>query len=216
MQFVMSYSCGKDSVLALHRMIVAGHTPVALLVMLNEELERSWFHGVDYILLKEISNSLQIPLLTVNSTANAYHTQFENALKDAVSMGAKCCVFGDIDIKNNAAWCRERCANIGIEAVFPLWNENREALTRECINLGYIALIKCIQNTALPNTILGKPLADETLAIMRNSGIDLCGENGEYHTLVVDGPLFHYPIRVVAKEILDFGSISAINLTLGK
>ncbi len=214
MRFVMSYSCGKDSALALHRMVAAGHTPVALLVMVNEDLGRSWFHGVDPALLAAISDALEIPLLPVPSSGEAYHTCFEAALARAKEMGATCCVFGDIDIADNAAWCQARCEAAGIAAAFPLWQEGREALTREGIALGYQALIKCVRNSDLPASLLGRTLDEEVLAILRSHGVDLCGENGEYHTLVVDGPLFHHPVRVAAGEILDFGTISAINLTL--
>lgn len=131
MQFVMSYSCGKDSALALHRMVQKGHVPVALLVMVNRELGRSWFHGVDRDLLGEISDALGIPLLAAESTGEAYHIRFEQALRQAKAMGAERCVFGDIDIADHAAWGRARCEAAGMEAEFPLWQEDREALTRE-------------------------------------------------------------------------------------
>lgn len=214
MQFVMSYSCGKDSALALHRMVQKGHVPVALLVMVNRELGRSWFHGVDRDLLGEISDALEIPLLAAESTGEAYHIRFEQALRQAKAMGAERCVFGDIDIADHAAWGRARCEAAGMEAEFPLWQEDREALTREGIGLGYRALIKCVQNRVLPRSILGLPLDGKTLDIMRERGADLCGENGEYHTLVVDGPLFRRPVRVAVGEVLEFGEISAVDLTL--
>lgn len=214
MQFVMSYSCGKDSALALHRMVRKGHSPVALLVMLNEELDRSWFHGVDRALLEDISDALGIPLLPVSSPGDSYHTRMEEALVKAAGMGAQCCAFGDIDIAENRAWCQARCDAVGMPAEFPLWQGDREALTREGISLGYRALIKCIRNSDLPRSLLGRYLDGQALEVMRSRGIDLCGENGEYHTLVVDGPLFRRPVRVAHNEILDFGNISAINITL--
>lgn len=214
MRFVMSYSCGKDSVLALHRMVHAGHTPVALLVMLNQALDRSWFHGVDRGLLEAISDALKLPLLAVEATGEVYHTRFEEALRQAAALGAECCAFGDIDIVDNASWCRARCDAVGICPSFPLWQEDREALTREGIGLGYRALIKCVRNSALPRTLLGHLLDNEALSIMRERKVDLCGENGEYHTLVVDGPLFYHPVRVAVGEILDFGDISAIDINL--
>ena len=83
MQFVMSYSCGKDSTLALHKMVEAGHTPVALLVMFHEGQERSWFHGVDRPLLERIAAALELPLLLCPSTGEAYHLAFEEGLRRA-------------------------------------------------------------------------------------------------------------------------------------
>lgn len=79
-EIVMSYSCGKDSTLALHKMVEAGHTPVALLVMFHEGQERSWFHGVDRPLLERIAAALELPLLLCPSTGEAYHLAFEEGL----------------------------------------------------------------------------------------------------------------------------------------
>ncbi|MEG0377878.1 MAG: diphthine--ammonia ligase [Eubacterium sp.] len=212
MNFVMSYSCGKDSTLALHRMVADGHIPVGLLIMINEEADRSWFHGVDEDLLHQISESLNIPLILCRSKGDDYLIQFENGLLEAKNRGAECCVFGDIDIEDNAAWCRERCNHMGLTPVFPLWQQGRENLTHEFISLGYIGLIKCVRHADLPKTLLGKPLDDDAIAIMKSHNIDICGENGEYHTLVVSGPLFRFPLNIACKEILDFTNISAVNI----
>ena len=89
MKFVMSYSCGKDSTLALHKMVEAGHTPVALLVMFHEGQERSWFHGVDRPLLERIAAALELPLLLCPSTGEAYHLAFEEGLRWAMAMGRR-------------------------------------------------------------------------------------------------------------------------------
>ena len=88
MKFVMSYSCGKDSTLALHKMVEQGHTPVALLVMFNQDQERSWFHGVDRPLLEQIAASLELPLLLCPSSGEEYHLAFEEGLRRAMEMGA--------------------------------------------------------------------------------------------------------------------------------
>ena len=88
MKFVMSYSCGKDSTLALHKMVEQGHIPVALLVMFNQDQERSWFHGVDRPLLEQIAASLELPLLLCPSSGEEYHLAFEEGLRRAMEMGA--------------------------------------------------------------------------------------------------------------------------------
>lgn len=212
MNFVISYSCGKDSTLALHRMLEAGHHPVGLLVMLNEEMDRSWFHGIDLCLLEQIAGSLGIPLISCICRGDTYHTALEQGLMQAKTLGAEACVFGDIDIEEHYTWCSERCVNTGIEAVFPLWQENRESIVHETVTLGYTVLIKCIQNNKLPETMLGKVLDRSVLEQMKQAGIDICGENGEYHSIVVDGPAFEHPVVVECREILRFGSISAINI----
>ena len=136
MKFVLSYSCGKDSTLALHKMLEQGHEPVGLLVMVNQEAGRSWFHGVDPELLEEISRSLGIPLIPCLSTGEEYHLVMEEGLRRAKELGAQAAVFGDIDIEEHAQWCRGRCEAAGLKGVFPLWQRDRKENAREILALG--------------------------------------------------------------------------------
>lgn len=212
MKFVMSYSCGKDSTLALHHMLNDGHEAVGLMVMVNQEMERSWFHGVDLKLLEKISDALQIPLIPCVCEGKDYHTALEQGLEEAKGLGAEACVFGDIDIEDNAKWCKDRCDAKGIKWIFPLWHRPRKELVEEFIELGYTALIKCVRNDLLPESLLGKALNRETVTVMEEAGVDICGENGEYHTVAVDGPVFRKPVETESREILNFGTISAINI----
>lgn len=212
MKFVVSYSGGKDSVLALHKMLESGHIPVGLLVMVNRDLQRSWFHGIDLDLLQKISDSLKIPLILCESAGENYHIKLEEGLKKAKEKGAEACVFGDIDMEGHLSWCRERCGAVGLKCLHPLWHRDREENTNEMISLGYQCLMKCVRNQDLPKEYLGKTLCSELIAEMKQRGIDVCGENGEYHTVVVNGPIFSCPVAYICKEVLDFGNISAINI----
>lgn len=210
--FVMSYSCGKDSTLALHKMLTLGGAPTALLVMFNSGDGRSFFHGADGALLERYSAALQIPLLRVPSCGEDYHLAMEEALRKAKKAGAEFACFGDIDIEGHRIWGEECCRNAGLSALYPLWHANREENAREVINLGYKCVIKSIDNTKLPKSMLGKILDEALLEEMAQCGIDVCGENGEYHTLVVDGPIFRSPIQYIAGKILDFGERSLIEI----
>ncbi len=215
MQFAISYSGGKDSVLALHHMLAAGHTPVGLLVTVNRALQRSWFHGVELPLLEQISASLDIPLIPCVCGPDDYNEALEQGMRQARAMGAQACVFGDIDLEDHLAWCQQRCDAVGLERIHPLWHRDRERNTREVISLGYQAIIKCVRNQDLPQSFLGRMLDEALLQEMLRRGVDVCGETGEYHTLVVGGPLFHRPVRWQCREILDFGDHSAINICAG-
>lgn len=210
--FVMSYSGGKDSTLALHKMLALGGAPTALLVMFNSGDGRSFFHGADGALLERYSAALQIPLLRVPSCGEDYHLAMEEALRKAKKSGAEFACFGDIDIEGHRIWGEERCRNAGLSALYPLWHANREENAREVINLGYKCVIKSIDNTKLPKSMLGKILDEALLEEMAQCGMDVCGENGEYHTLVVDGPIFRSPIQYTAGKILDFGERSLIEI----
>lgn len=211
-KFVMSYSCGKDSTLALHKMIEAEYEPTALIVMFNKNAERSYFHGADRGMLEKYAEALDIPLICAETSGEDYHLVMEKALQEAKKMGAECACFGDIDIESNRAWSAERCEHVGIMPVFPLWQNGRQKNVQELLDAGYRCLIKSLNNTQLPKTMLGRIMDAEIVEEMENCGIDVCGENGEYHTLVVDGPVFQKPLSYELGEVLDFGDYSVIDV----
>lgn len=202
-KFVMSYSCGKDSTLSLYRMIKEGHEPVALLITVDKKVLRSWFHGVPKDLLDEVSKSLNIPLLLVECQGEKYADAFKKALNKAKNeLGAEGCVFGDIDLEAHRTWCTDRCNEVGIDAIFPLWLENREALTYEFIDTGFKTVIKNVRLDALSTDFLGKELTHKVVQDIIKTGSDACGENGEYHTFVFNGPLFKFPIKFKENGII--------------
>jgi len=213
-QFVMSYSCGKDSALALYRMLKEGRRPVGLLVMVNEDQQRSWFHGVNMPLLEAVSESLKIPLIICACKSEDYTRSIELGLNKAQKLGAECAVFGDIDIEEHRTWCTERCAAAGLSATFPLWRQNRLALTQEVIALGFKAVIKCVEKSKADPQFLGAALTRELIAQIVAGGADACGENGEYHTFVYDGPIFSFPLPVRLGKPVDFGTHAAIDIVI--
>ena len=212
MKFAMSYSCGKDSTLALHKMLEAGNEPVALIIMVNENADRSYFHGADYAMMESYSEALNIPLIITPTKGEDYHLAMEESLKKAKQMGAEAACFGDIDLEGNREWSEMRCERVGLTAVFPLWQKDRAENVKELIGLGYQCLIKSINNTLLPESILGRVIDDHVIRIMEECKIDICGENGEYHTLVVDGPIFRKPLGFQTGEVLRFGDYSVIDV----
>ena len=214
MKFVMAYSCGKDSTLALHHMIMQKNEPVALITMVNQEEERSFFHGADYKMLEAYSEVLGVPVLMTATTGDQYHLAMERSLKEAVALGAEIACFGDIDIEGNRAWSEERCRNAGITSAFPLWQKERSENVYELVNLGYKCLIKSVNNRLLPKELLGRIIDQEVIDILEAHQVDICGENGEYHTLVVDGPIFQKPLGYKTGRILDFGDFSVVEITI--
>ncbi len=212
MKFVMSYSCGKDSTLALQKIISAGHECVGLLVMVNENMGRSYFHGADEELMRKFSDSLGYPLILCPSDGYDYHTKFEEGLLQAKELGAEMVGFGDIDLEDNKRWGIERCENADLSYIYPLWQKDREEVLREIIDSGYVCRIKSVDKSKLPSSFLGKILNHALMDEMKNLGIDACGENGEYHTIVTDGPVFKKSLDVTIGQIIDFGSHAAIDI----
>lgn len=203
-KFIMSYSCGKDSTLALYRMIKEGNKPSALLVTMNGHSGRSWFHGVPENLINEVSKSLDIPLILVKSGAgDNYNERFsEELIKAKEELEIDCCVFGDIDLEPHRQWCTDRCNEAKIEAIFPLWQEDRESLVYEFIDSDFKTVIKNVKLQCMDESFLGKILTKEVVEEIKNTGSDACGENGEYHTFVFDGPIFNYPINFKKEGIV--------------
>ena len=195
MKIAVSYSGGKESALALHKAIEQGYEPILLITMYNNETKRSYSHGIDERMLEEISECLDIPLLVVKTGDERYAWDFENALQKAKAMGAEACVFGDVDIKGHKAWCSERCESAGVKPVFPLWGKPRKEVVYECIDSGFTANITTINTKYLSEDFLGSVLSRQVALDIENQGIDICGENGEYHTFVSDGSIFKKPIQ---------------------
>lgn len=208
---VVSFSGGKDCTLSLYRMIKRGYKIVSLIVTFDNQND-SCFHKIPIEILRNVSMELDIPLIEINcGNEKIYEKEFERALEIAKEKGAEICTFGDIDIEAHKKWCLDRCSAAGIEGVFPLWQEDRERLVNEFIDCGFKAIIKKVNLKALHEEFLGRELTKDVVQEIKKLGCDPCGENGEYHTLVFDGPIFKNKIdfKVVSKELIDdFGYLN--------
>ncbi|GHV50865.1 ATP-binding protein [Deltaproteobacteria bacterium] len=195
-KFTASYSGGKDSALALYRAVKNGHKPTSLLTTYNEEAGRSWVHGVPAEVLDNVAELMGIPLeLVKTGERDDYARDFEAALARLRDRGTRACVFGDIDIQLHYDWCASRCEAAGLESLFPLWNGGRRELVHELIDSGFQAVITIVDTSKLSEKFLGQTLTRELAEKIAAEGADICGENGEYHTFVHDGPLFREPVK---------------------
>ena len=129
-----------------------------------------------------------------------------------MALGAEACVYGDIDIDEHLQWNSDRTDHVGMKAIMPLWHGDRLSLVHEVIGLGYKCIIKCVRPGMLPDSFLGKTLSEEVLKEMEPYGVDPCGEYGEYHTVVVDGPLFSHPVPYTLGDILFLEYSHAIEI----
>lgn len=205
-KFAASYSGGKDGALALYRAIESGHTPLCLLTTYNGEEQRSWFHGIPAELLTRAAESMGIPLKLIKTgEGDDYAQDFERALAELKEVGADTCVFGDIDIREHYDWCDQRCQAVGVQSMFPLWNESREELVYELIDRGFRAIITIVDTSRMSERFLGKTLTRELAKEIAAEGADICGENGEYHSFVYDGPIFCEPVRFQLGDAVQSG-----------
>jgi diphthine-ammonia ligase len=191
-----SWSGGKDSCLALHRELAAGGRLACLATMFTEDGQRSRSHGLSRAVLEAQAAAIGVPLLTAAATWDDYEGAFVDLLREAKGRGATAVVFGDIDIPRHREWEESVCRQAGLAALLPLWQEERLTLLKEWWAAGFEARIVVAREGLVDRRYLGRildrPLAEELAA----AGVDPCGENGEFHTLVTAGPLFRRPLAV--------------------
>ena len=213
--FIASYSGGKDSIFAIYKAIKAGLSPLELITTYNTDANRSWFHGLTENIIRQVSASLDIPVKLIKTSGEQYEENFEKNLADAKNKGAEVCVFGDIDIEGHIEWCTARCENTGLIPYFPLLKEKRKKVVCEFINDGFSAIITIVDTSRLSKDFLGKTLSLEVADSIEKSGADICGENGEYHTFVYDGPIFKNKIDLYIKEKFEKDKYFILNIDCG-
>ena len=195
-KYFVSWSGGKDSCLALFHAIKKYGQPKYLLNMLTEDGSRSRSHGLCKAVLERQAAALQIPILFYSATWNNYENVFLQALHELKNEGIEMGVFGDIKIPENPDWKAHRlwadrvCAQAGMIAYEPLWEEKIDSLLDLFFNLGFIAKIISVKSNLLNKNYLGKILDRDLIDDISVKGLNPAGEMGEYHSIVLDGPIF--------------------------
>jgi len=195
-----SWSGGKDSCYALMQAIKNGYTPSVLLNVLNEGKAISRSHGIPSGILQIQAKAAGLPIELIASSWTDYEANFTAALrrlKETYTLSFA--VFGDIDLQPHREWEEKVCANAGLTALLPLWQQDREQLVMQMINTGIKAIIVSCNETLGPD-FLGRLIDEQCLTDLKKAGVDVCGENGEFHTLVIDCPLFSKPVDVKVEE----------------
>jgi diphthine-ammonia ligase len=200
-----SWSGGKDSCFALIQAIHLGYSPKILLNVLNEEGKISRSHGIPSDILKQQAKAAGLPIKLISSSWNEYELHFTNALielKDKYQLTDA--VFGDIDLQAHRDWEEKVCRAAGLNAFLPLWKQNRKDLVMQMIESGIEAMIVSC-NEMMGEKYIGSIITSDLVEELENMGIDACGENGEYHTLVLDCPLFDQSLKIDVKKKLHHG-----------
>jgi uncharacterized protein (TIGR00290 family) len=201
-----NWSGGKDSALALWKTGKEKKFRVEyLLTSMNSFHDRVSMHGVRRELLNEQAASLGIPLITVElpeqPSMNEYETAMLIKLNWMKEQGIMHSIFGDIFLEDLKKYREEKLATAGIECVFPIWKRDTKELMMEFIDAGFKAIIVCVNERFLDKSFCGRSL-DKTFCNDLPAAVDICGENGEFHTFVYDGPIFNYPVPFKKGEIV--------------
>lgn len=196
MNFVTSWSGGKDSCYAMMKAVQQGFVPKVLLNMMNENGKVSRSHGLPLAILEQQAQRMLLPLEAIPATWNDYETNFIQTLKNLkAKFHLEAAVFGDIDLQPHKDWEDKVCAAASLQAVLPLWQKDRITLVNEMIDSGIQTMIVSCNNQ-MGESYLGKILTKELALELKENGIDPCGENGEFHTMVIHCPLFSEAIEL--------------------
>ncbi len=196
---IVSFSGGKDSVLALYTVMRSHrYRVVGLLTSVNAVYDRVTMQGIRRVLIQQQARALGIPLTIVELPERCSNEEYEARMRTALArfqaMGVRHCVFGDIFLEDVRRYREERLLRGGWQGVFPLWGRNTRYLVEEFLRLGFRAVVTCVDGQVLDASYVGREL-DRTFFSALPADVDPCGENGEFHTFVYDGPLFAYSIR---------------------
>lgn len=206
---VLGWSGGKDSILALYHINqLLRHDVVALVTSIIIPGNHVSTHRVPVGINEQQAASLNIPLVTVRMNANPsnqeYVTRLNGALETFRGGGVHTVAYGDLFLQGIRKFRDSQLKQIRMQGLYPLWGRNTRELAQQFIDLGFKAIVVCVDTTQLSAEFVGRSYDTQFLADLPE-GIDLCGENGEFHTFVYDGPLLDHPIdfKVTDKGMVD-------------
>jgi diphthine-ammonia ligase len=206
-QAFASWSGGKDGCLALYRAKQAGMDIRFLVNMITEDGIRSCSHGIRAEVIKKQAGAMGIPIVQKPTTTDTYEKVFVDTLKELKKKGVTDGVFGDIDFNPHREWNERVCGGAGIRVHLPLWLEDQTKLMEEFIDAGFKSVVVAVKADLLGKEYLGRTVDKQFIADLAKlgKGITPCGEAGEYHTLVVDGPIFEKRLEIIESEKVSRG-----------
>jgi len=202
-----SWSGGKDCCLACYRAMNSGLEVRYLANMAYQGARRSRTHGLSTEVLKLQAQAMDIPIVIKPTTDEKYEEEFKNMALSLKEKGISGGVFGDMDVIEHRQWVERVCKDIGIKAYLPLWQENQQKLLREFIATGFKAIVVATSANKMGQEWLGRLIDtaffEEMVELDRSKGITVCGEAGEYHSLVIDGPIFKKRLIIESSSIVN-------------
>jgi len=203
---LFNWSSGKDSALALYKILRnPDFTIQCLLTSVNKQYQRISMHGVRVKLLEAQAKSIGLPLKIMQipemPTMEVYENVLTETLQEFKKQGITHSVFGDIFLEDLRKYREDKLAQIGFEGIFPLWKIPTPDLIQEFISLGFKTIVVCVNERYLDKSFVGR-IIDQDFINDLPENVDVCGENGEFHTFTFDGPLFSNPINFEIGELV--------------
>ena len=179
---------------------------MGLLTTITEGYERVSMHGVRVALLRRQAESIGLPLREVRIPPQCvnpiYEARMEAAMRDAYAHGIRRIAFGDIFLEDLRVYREKNLAKVGMKAIFPIWKRSTRELAQSFVSLGFRAQTACIDPRILDRGFAGRQLTADFFRELPPN-VDPCGENGEFHTFVFDGPIFSKPVKCKAGEVVE-------------
>lgn len=215
MRYALSFSGGKDSMLALDRASRQGLDVAYLFNIYEGSSGRVRFHGIRAPLIAAQAVAIGIPLIQDFTHPDDYETVFLRTLQRLRDEGVGGIIFGNIHLADIRAWYEDRVTAMDFQHVEPLWGEPGIALAREVVDRGYVPMMVSVDLARTPESWLGRTVDHELLReIEARPQIDPAGERGEYHTFVSNGPLFNHPLDLRLGERVEMEGHGLIEVTL--
>jgi len=204
---LVCWSGGKDSAMTLYELRKAGgYAPAALLTTVTEDYDRISMHGVRRALLEQQAESVGLPLEKIWIPPACTNARYEAAMEALLTRykqtGIDCVAFGDIFLEDLRAYRENHLAKIGCRGLFPVWKRDTPELARTFLALGFAAIVVCVDPKVLDRSFAGRRIDEEFLRDLPPH-VDPCGERGEFHSFVFDGPIFRQPVSFTVGEVVD-------------
>jgi len=203
---ILSWSGGKESALALHELQQTENYEIAaLLTTISQEYDRTSMHGVRRTLLERQAEALGFALEKVFISKDTFNEEYESKMREVLEKylraGVSSVVFGDVFLEDVRKYREDNLSKIGMKAIFPMWKRDTTELAHTFIDLGFKAVISCIDSRVLDKKFVGRVFDEQFLSELP-SGVDPCGENGEFHSFVYDGPIFREKVSHTIGEVV--------------
>jgi uncharacterized protein (TIGR00290 family) len=203
---LLAWSGGKDSALSLHELRKNDQYEVtALLTTITQDYDRVCMHGVRSVLLEQQAESVGVPAETMFISKNASNEEYESGMRQILekyrAQGVCGVVFGDIFLEDLRKYREEKLSQVGMKGLFPIWKRDTAELACAFIDLGFEAVVTCADSNLLDSTLVGRPFDEQFLSMLPHA-VDPCGENGEFHSFVFDGPVFEQQIPHTTGEVV--------------
>lgn len=202
---ILSWSGGKDCAMSLAKLQKDNYQITALLTTLTGDYDRISMHGVRRKLLEQQAESIGLPLekmfISKNTTEEEYEAKMKNLLEKYIATGTTIAAFGDIFLEDLRERRERNIAKVKMQSLFPIWKRDTGELANSFIEQGFKAVITCVDSHSLDEKFVGREFDKEFLSQLPAS-VDACGENGEFHSFVYDGPIFENKINYETGQIV--------------